>query len=413
MVLKKKISAVAISVFLLLPLQAFAADTIRLYLDADRTTKTLESTISIERGIQVALSEAGNRLGGKQVEIVALDHKGAAEESKKHLEQYLADENALAVYCGLHSPPVLKNRDFINEKGILLLDPWAAAGPITRYPSPKNSIFRLSVDDTKAGFVITAHALMRRGFRKPPLLLENTGWGKSNQRTMTRALANLNMPAPETTWFEWGVEPAEAAARLENIASSGADVIFFVGNAPEGITFVEAMLSLSEEKRKPIMSHWGITGGNFAEVIDASKRRLVDIEFIQTNFSFLKMESNPLGRQVFERAKTLFPDEIQFPKDIKAPVGFIHAYDLTRILIAAVEQAGLTGEIVTDRENVRLALENLEAAVQGLVKTYEKPFSAFDENRPDAHEALGIRDYTMASFGPFGEIVLKESIISR
>ncbi len=35
----------------------------------------------------------------------------------------------------------------------------AAAGPITRYPSDAHWIFRLSVDDTKAGYVIARYAI--------------------------------------------------------------------------------------------------------------------------------------------------------------------------------------------------------------------------------------------------------------
>ena len=108
------------------------------------------------------------------------------------------------------------------------------------------------------------------------------------------------------------------------------------------------------------------------------------------------------------QAQQLFPEDIRSAKDIKAPTGFVHAYDLTRILIAAVAQVGLSGDIEQDRVNVRNALENLEEPVQGLIKTYIKPFSPFDGTNPDAHEALGLEDLTFGRYGTEGEIILHE-----
>jgi len=380
-------------------------ETIRLYIDADRTG-TRESGLAIERGILTALSEVDNQLEGKEVEIVIKDHRGNSARSKRHLEEFLQDSLALSVFSGLHSPPLLVHREFINKNQIPVLDPWAAAGPITRYPSKSNWIFRLSIDDTKAGYVIARYAIKNRGFKRPYLMLENTGWGKSNKKTMTKALKELEIDAPQVNWFNWGLTEVGARSRLRTIVRSGADVIFLVANAPEGKTIAKAMLDLPSEDRLPICSHWGITGGDFPEVINAKMRKGLDLAFIQTKFSFVSVEDDPFGQQVLERARSLFPEGIKTAQDIKAPTGFIHAYDLTRLLIAAVEQAGFSGNIITDRKNLKEALENLKSPVKGLIKTYVKPFEIFDEKHPDAHEALGIQDFVMGRYGDENEIML-------
>ncbi len=306
----------------------------------------------------------------------------------------------------MHSPPLLAHRDFINENGILLLDPWAAAGPITRFPSDQNWIFRLSIDDSKAGYVITKHAVEAEGFIKPYLLLEETGWGKSNFATMTKALRARNLNAVGTEWFNWSLGDNAARIILRKIKQSGADVIFLVANAPEGKSFARAMASLPEEDRLPIRSHWGITGGDFAEEIDAETRQKLDLAFIQTRFSFLQEEQNEFTRSVLNKAKKLYPNEIQEPMDIKAPAGFIHAYDLTRLLIAAANQADMTDNMVENRRRIREAMEKLVDPVQGLIKTYKRPFSVFSQQNKDAHEALGMDDYTLARYGQYGEILL-------
>lgn len=381
-----------------------ARDPLHIYLDADRTGAR-NSGLAIEMGVRTALEQAGGQLANQPVKIIIKNHRGNSRRSLMHLKQFLADPNAICIIAGLHSPPLLANREFINKNHIPVLVPWAAAGPITRYPSKQNWIFRLSLDDTKAGFVIASYAIKKRHFKKPYLLLENTGWGRSNFKTMTLALKELGLAPPPVTWFNWGVKPVGARHILRSIAASGADVIFLVSNAPEGKVFAQAMLAIDSGQRLPICSHWGITGGDFPEVITASMRKELDLTFIQTRFSFLG-NPGPFATGVFNSTRSLFPERIKNAADIKAPAGFIHAFDLTKLLIAAAARAGFTGDIVKDRGQLRRALENLTEPIQGLIKTYNRPFTSFSSTNPDAHEALGIQDFIMAKYGPDGEVLL-------
>lgn len=403
--ISRLISRTFISLFIL-SISPFlvAQETIRLYIDADRTGAKA-SGIAIEQGIRVALDEVNNQLAGRDVELVIRDHHGSSVRSKRHLDEYLKDDKALLVYSGLHSPPLLNNLRFINENQILVLDPWAAAGPITRFSGPENWIFRLSVDDTKAGTVIVENAL-KEGLTKPYLLLEETGWGKSNLKTMRSALERKGLAPVGVQWFNWNLGETGAKIMLRDIAASGADSILMVANAPEGKTFAKSMLALTEKERLPLRSHWGITGGDFANVIDADLRKQLDLKFLQTSFSFISSKETPLSEKVFLTAKNLFPNTIKEYADIQAPTGFVHAYDLTRLLIAAVNKAPLTGNIIEDRALIRDAMENLNIPVQGLIKNYQKPFSVFDGSNPDAHEALGIDDLVMAYYGEDNQILL-------
>ena len=166
-----------------------------------------------------------------------------------------------------------------------MLDPWAAAGPITRTKNANNWIFRLSIDDSNAGTFISKQAI-KEGFNKPYLLLEDTGWGRSNKNTMEKALAVTNIKPNGITWFNWGLGINHAKLLLREVQASGADVIFFVGNANEGKTFAKAMLALEKELHLPIRSHWGITGGDFTEVIDYQAREIARFT-IYTNSIFL------------------------------------------------------------------------------------------------------------------------------
>jgi len=385
-------------------------NTLNIYLDADRSGAK-EAGISIERGIRLALSEVDYEIQGFKIELLIRDHHGNSRRSLHHLKEFVDDPRGLAVFTGLHSPPILDNLEYIQNNGILTLDPWAAARPITRSTDERgnNWVFRLSVDDTKAGEFITEQAIDREGFTRPTLLLEDTGWGRSNQRTMTDSLQSRGLSPIQTIWFHWNIGANGARRVLNDIYNSGADVIFFVGNAPEGITFIRAMAEREKRERLPLRSHWGITGGSFFEELGPEILvEKIDLQFIQTSFSFMNENQTTFSENVLLKAKNTFP-EINRKEDIKAPCGFIHAYDLTRILLGAMDQIILVSDIQANRKNIKIALENLEKPVSGLIKLYNKPFREFNYQTDSAHEALDISNLSMARYIANGGIRLMET----
>jgi branched-chain amino acid transport system substrate-binding protein len=377
-----------------------------IYQDADLSIHS-ESSNAIQKGIEVAFNEIDNQIAGYKIAFKYLDHRGNVVRSKRNYQTFINDPKALVIYSGIHSPPLIKNRTFINENKALTLVPWAAGGPITRYPSKENWVFRLSVDDTRAGPVIIDYAINSQKCKAPHLLLEETPWGDSNLRSMSSALKKYNLNKPKVTRFGWNLKAKGAGLVLDEIKQAGSDCVVMVSNAVEGTVIVNEMLNLPKNERLPIVSHWGLVSGNFHEVINHEQRSELDLHFIQSCFAFTDETQTPLAKKVFSLLVKHSLGEIKTPIDLKSPVGFIHAYDLTKLLIQAIEQSGLTGNITQDRNAIRLALENLNAPINGLVKTYNKPFSIFDEKQnTNAHEALSKEDFCMASFGKNNEILL-------
>lgn len=374
-----------------------------LYLDAD-FSHALASSESIERGFLIAIDET--LPDHIQLDIVRKDHRGNSRRSLKNLNDFLKDSTALAVITGLHSPPVLSNLAFISANRILTLDPWAAAGPITRYSKGENWVFRLSVDDTKAGgFLIRKAAL--EGFKKPYLLLEETGWGRSNYNTMTRAIEDAGLTLSGVSWFNWSLGDSSARNLLRQARDADADVIMLVANTPEAVTLSQAMISGGKALQLPIRSHWGLTGGNYTDLVTAQQRAKLDLKFIQTRFSFLDNVLSDTEQNVLKRIQQIAPTTDDPHKT--APVtGFAHGYDLGLLFVQAMLESELTGDILQDRLNVRSALENLRAPVQGLVKLYQRPFQPFSPDQPDAHEALGAEDLVLGRFRDDGLIVIDE-----
>jgi branched-chain amino acid transport system substrate-binding protein len=376
--------------------------TIRIYHDSDYSSHS-SSAESMKMGFLTALDEVDNQIGDYKIEFIEKNHRGNVVRSRRTMKEYLDDPKALFILGGLHSPPYIKYRQYINENEVLLLVPWAAGGPITRHPDGPNWVFRLSVDDTKAGLRISDHAIKSKQCKKPHLLLENTGWGKSNFNTMTQHFEKELAITPEVTWFNWNTKKNAAKVILRDIAHLESDCLIFVGNAIEGATFMRAITEV-EQFDLPVLSHWGITGGDFPQKLGADTLSKLDLSFIQSCFSFVSSEESDFSRSAFTRGAKLFPEQLSEYSALQSPIGFIHAYDLGRLAFQAMTEITLSDSMPTNRQLLREKLEKLHTPIKGLIKTYQQPFSSFSPNQPDAHEALGLSDLCMAKFTPEGVI---------
>jgi len=374
-----------------------------IYHDADYSLNRL-SAEAMKMGLLTAFDEVNNEIQGYRFEFIVKNHRGNIKRSLLSMQEFIKDEKALFILGGLHSPPYIKNRTFINNNKIPLLVPWAAGGPITRYPSADNFVFRLSVDDAKAGIRISEFALNNLSCENPHLLLENTPWGQSNHQTMSTYLQE-KVPFG-VSFFGWNIKENSARIMLRNIISADHDCLFLVANFNETHEFVNAMAAMHKDKRIPILSHWGVTGGDVDKVFTEQVKQDVSFHFIQSCYSLSSSEQSPFNRSVIARATKLFPDKFSSLEKLKAPAGFIHAYDLGRIAISALQQIELSGNIKDDRVLFKLALESLQQPVQGLIKKYDKPFSQWSEQKTEAHEALRLENFCMASFGEYNQIKL-------
>lgn len=379
----------------------FAEQRYSIYLDADFSSAKA-SSVSILQGINTALAEVNYQIQGHTFDIIAKDHLRNPVVSRDNLSSYLKDPNALVVFSGLHSPPLISNKSYINNNKILLLDPWAAAEPITRSNNGQNWIFRLSIDDKKAGAFIV-NSIIKKGFNKPYLVLEDTAWGRQNYDKINQALNSEGIKACGVSWFDWNIQLQEASALVRKINHANPDMILFIGNASEAKTIAQAVITMKKQFEFPIYSHWGVTGGDFFEFISKAQDHSLSLTFIQTKFAFTNPDLTAAAQRVLANAIT-YNKEINSRQDIKAPTGFIHAYDLTKLLISAINQAGLTGDRDIDKQAIHQALENLKKPVHGLIKTYDKPFSPYNKHTPDAHEALDSSDYALGQYDSNGEI---------
>lgn len=357
-------------------------------LDADMSSGGAQSGEAIRRGAELAIAEINQRGGvlGRPFQLDVRDHRGNPARGKDNIEELAAVEGLVAVIGGIHTPVALAELELIHKHRILYLGAWAAGTTIVENGYEPNYVFRVSVRDELAGRYLM-NAAEARGYRKPGLLLERTGWGRSNERAFKTAAQDLGLTIAGIEWFNRGGKNLDR--QLRTLRAAGADVVMLVAGSPEGAVAVRSAAALAPDDRPPIISHWGVTAGNFLDLAEDYVTQ-VDLVFLQT-YSFLSPKVPERAEGFLQAYFDRFSD-VRSPAEIRSPVGTAHAYDLVHLLAMAIERAGSI-----ERPAVRDALERLPR-YQGLVKDYRRPFT------PERHDALTAEDFSLARYLPNGTI---------
>lgn len=382
--------ALMVGFFLLSPNEARADNhPILIGLDADMSSGSALSGEAIRRGTAVAIAEINESGGllGRPLMLTVRDHRGNPSRGKDNIIELAEMKNLLAVMGGIHTPVAMAELDLLHDNKIIYLSPWAAGTPVVDNGKNPNYVFRVSVRDQFAGRFLVKGAAAR-GYKKLGLLFERTGWGRSNEKAFAKAADELGIKLTGVQWLNWGAK--DLTAQIKMLKADGAEAVMLVANPREGVIAVKNMASLPADQRLPIISHWGITGGRFAEGVGEDLQK-VNLSVLQT-MSFMNPPRPDKAASFLARYYKMYKDTSK-PEDIRAGVGAAHAYDLMHLLGLAVKQAGSL-----DRARVRDALEAVKH-YKGLVRVYNPPFS------PSRHDALSEADFSLARYGANGILV--------
>ena len=362
---------------------------VRVGLDAEFGLDNSTSAQAVELGLRSAIGEinrAGGVLGGRPVELVTKDHRSIPARGIRNIEEFARMPDLVAVFGGRFSPVIIEELPTLKATKTLFMAPWSSADMIVDNGMHPNYVYRLSLRDSLAMPKLLETA-RKRGVGQVGLLLTNTSWGRSNLAAAEKFVAsNKDIRIVQTAWYNW--RDQTLVAKYKALRSAGAKAIVLVANDDEAAVLVREVAALPKAERMPILSHWGVTGGEFVRQAGAALNQ-VDFSVIQT-FSFFKADKQQLARFMTSAAAV---SKVRRIEDINGPVGVAHAYDLMHILARAIDAAGST-----DRKAVRDALEKLREH-RGLIKAYAPPFA------PGRHEALGVRELLMARYRADGVLV--------
>jgi branched-chain amino acid transport system substrate-binding protein len=368
---------------------AAAPKPVLLGIDGEFGLDNSTSAQAVELGMRVAVAEinaAGGVLHGRPLEIATKDHRSIPARGIRNIQEFAAMPDLVAVFGGRFSPVIIEELPTLRQTRTLFMAVWSSADGIIDNDMRPNYVYRLSLRDSLAMPRLLA-AAHRRRLDKVGLLLTNTSWGRSNAKAAEHALERQpDMKIVGTSWYNW--RDTSLIDNYQHLRAAGAQAVVLVANDDEAAILVREVARLPKEQRIPILSHWGVTGGEFVAQAGPALQE-VDFTVIQT-FSFFRADPARVKRFLAGAAKVSTVRRIE---DVKGPVGAAHAYDMTWLLARAIDRAGST-----DRKAVRDALERL-GPWRGLVKNYAPPFT------PSNHEALGPDELLMARYRADGVLV--------
>jgi branched-chain amino acid transport system substrate-binding protein len=358
-------------------------------LDAEFSWPGSTSAQAIEKGILIAIDEInrnGGVLGGRPLELIKKDNGTVPARSIRNLKELAETPELVATFCGRFSPTVIEAMETVHALKLILLDPWAAADIITDNNYSPSYAFRLSLRDSYAMPSLLRYG-RSRGIRTFGMMALNTTWGRSNLTAAEKYLTkHADAKLVGTRWFNW--QDQSLLDKYLDLKRLGAQAILLVANDREASILLKEMAGLPKSERLPVLSHWGVSGGQMSEAAGTALQE-VDFVMVQT-YSFIG-DQRPRARQVVAAANRLFA--IPDARAIESPVGLAHAYDLTHILARAID-----GARSTDRAAVRQALERVRD-YDGLIKRYRPPFAN------GRHDALSESDVIITRYAADGAIV--------
>ena len=367
-------AAVALAGLLTAP--AYAADPIKIGLSGPFTGGSSSMGVSMRDGVKLAIAEINKAGGvmGRQLQAIERDDEARNELGVQIAQELINKEKVVATVGYINTGVALASQRFYQEAEIPVINNVATGTLITQQFAKEraNYIFRNSAADNIQAPMIVEEAITRRGFKKPAILADSTNYGQLGREDLEKALAAKGMkPVAEE---KFNVGDTDMTAQLLRAKEAGADVILTYGIGPELAQIANGQAKLGW--KVPLIGSWTLSMANFIDTAGANgNNAMMPQTFIQ--------EGTTPKRTAFIKA---YQDAYKIDR-MPSPVSAAQGYDSVYLLKAAIEQAKST-----EGRKIKDALENLQTKVEGVVTTYDKPYSKTD------HEAI------TANIPVFGEV---------
>ena len=357
---------------------AFAADPIKVGVAGPFTGGSSSMGVSMRDGVRMAADEINKSGGvlGRQILLVERDDEAKNERGVQIAQELISKEKVVAAVGYINTGVALASQRFFQEAKIPVMNNVATGSIITHQfdDQPDNYIFRNSAHDSIQAPMIVEEAITKRGFKKVAILADSTNYGQLGREDLEKALALKSVKAVAVEKFN--IKDVDMTAQLLKAKEAGAEAVLTYGIGPELAQIANGMTKLGW--KVPIVGSWTLSMANY---IDNAGPGGEGARMPQT---FIQEATTPKRKAFIENyLKTFKPKNNR----IDSPVSAAQGYDSVYLLAAAIKQAGST-----DGVKIKAALEALNAPVDGVVTSYNKPFSKTD------HDAI------TANIPVFGEV---------
>jgi len=343
-------------------------------------------------GIEAAIADinAAGGVLGRKLTLVVRDDQSQPPKSIQNMSDLIDNEKVVAVFGPTNSGNALAWRHIPNQKKVVSMGMIGSGTDITKPMSPgaDNYMFRVSMVDREQVAALATYAV-KSGSKKIGLMAETTGYGQGGMKDMEE-IVKLHGVTPLAS-EKFGVADTDMTSQLNKMKAAGVDtIIVWAQGTPTG----QLVRSMEKINYFPTMlTSWAADNITF---FDAAGKNLASKPiFMRTMVN----PSTPAQKKLYDRtvAKLAAPSAFPF---------VIHGYDAVLLVAEAIKQAG-----GTDGAKLKDALENLNAPVNGVMKTYTKPFNKTD------HEALTASDLAFVKWNndqlvPYTDNIIKSMTAS-
>lgn len=379
-----KLKALVAGVVLGWSMSGMAAEPIKIGVSGPFTGGSAPMGVSMRDGVRLAANEINAHGGvlGRQIQLVERDDEAKNERGVQVAQELINKEHVVATVGYINTGVALASQRFYQQAKIPVMNNVATGSIVTKQfaNQPENYIFRNSANDTIQSAMIGNEAA-KRGFKKPAILADSTNYGQLGREDLEKVLDKKGLKPVAVEKYNIG--DVDMTAQLLRAKQAGADVVLTYGIGPELAQIANGMQKLGW--KVPIIGSWTLAMANF---VDNAGKNGDGARMPQT---FIQNPDTPKRKAFIDAyVKAYNPPGGRMPSAVSAAQG----YDSLYLLAAAIKQAGST-----DGPKIAAALENLQAPIEGVVTTYNKPYSHTD------HEAINFDNTKMGEVSN-GRVVL-------
>ncbi|SCK21456.1 amino acid/amide ABC transporter substrate-binding protein, HAAT family [Variovorax sp. HW608] len=347
---------------------AMAADPIKIGVDGPFTGGSSSMGVSMRDGVRLAAEEINKSGGvlGRPIQLIERDDEAKNERGVQIAQEFVNKEKVTAVVGYINTGVALASQRFLQDAKIPVMNNVATGSVVTHQfdKDPDNYVFRNAAHDSIQAPMIVQEAVVRRGYKKVAILADSTNYGQLGREDLEKALKSKGVTPVAVEKFN--IKDVDMTPQLLKAKEAGAEAILTYGIGPELAQIANGMTKLGW--KVPMVGSWTLSMANF---IDNAGPGGEGASMPQT---FIQEATTAKRKQFIDNyVKTFKPKNNR----MDSPVSAAQGYDSIYLLAAAIKQAGST-----DGPKIKEALENLKTPVEGVVTTYNNPFSKGD------HEAI-------------------------
>lgn len=355
-----------------------AADPIKIGVAGPFTGGSSSMGVSMRDGVRLAIDEINKSGGvlGRQLVAVERDDEAKNERGVQIAQELINKEKVTATVGYINTGVALASQRFFQEAKIPVMNNVATGSVITHQfdKEPENYVFRNAAHDSIQAPMIVEEAIARRGFKKVAILADSTNYGQLGRQDLETALKAKGITPVAVEKFN--IKDVDMTAQLLKAKEAGAEAVLTYGIGPELAQIANGMTKLGW--KVPMVGSWTLSMANY---IDNAGPGGEGARMPQT---FIQEPTTPKRQSfIISYLKTFNPKNAR----MDSPVSAAQGYDSIYLLAAAIKQAAST-----EGPKIKAALEDLKAPIEGVVTTYNKPFSKTD------HDAI------TANIPVFGEV---------